>query len=98
MKKGNSEPITPALAAELRVLEAMPDADIDTTDIPVTSDWSGAERGRFHRPAKRRVTLQLDADLLAFFEAGGTDAQGRINDALRQWVEARRPRAAQGTG
>ena len=32
---------------ELAKLRAMPDSEIDTTDIPATTDWTGAERGRF---------------------------------------------------
>lgn len=36
------------LADELAALEAMPDSEIDTSDIPETLDWSGAERGKFH--------------------------------------------------
>ncbi len=43
--KGNSEPISPELMAELAILEAMTDEEIDTTDIPEVTDWSGAVRG-----------------------------------------------------
>jgi len=40
------------MARELRDLKAMRDVDINTSDIPETGDWSGAERGRFYRPVK----------------------------------------------
>jgi hypothetical protein len=49
MRKGNSEPLLPKLAAELAALEALPDT-VDTSDIPEVRDWSGAERGRFYKP------------------------------------------------
>lgn len=98
MRTGRSKPLTPALAAELKALEAMPDAEIDTREIPVALDWAGARRGKFYRPVKRQLTLRLDADLVDFFEAQGKGYQTRINDALRQWVEAQQPEAARGSG
>jgi hypothetical protein len=42
------------LAAELRAVEAMSDADINTSDIPEIVDWQGAERGRFYRQGSVR--------------------------------------------
>lgn len=39
--------------AELAALREMPDDQIDTSDIPEQTDWSGAERGKF----TRQVTL-----------------------------------------
>jgi hypothetical protein len=35
---------------ELRKLAALRDRDIDTSDIPEITDWSGAEVGKFYRP------------------------------------------------
>ncbi len=84
-------PLTSALAAELKVLEAMPESEIDTGDIPVVRDCTGAQRGKFHRPIKRQLTLRLDAELVDFFEAQGKGYQTRINEALRQWVAAHQP-------
>lgn len=90
--KPPAKPLAADLTAELRALEAMPDAAIDTSDIPVVADWAGAQRGKFYRPLKRQITLRLDADLLGFFEAQGKGYQTRINEALRQWVEAQQSR------
>lgn len=42
--------------AELSVLEALPDEQIDTSDIPEISDWSNARRGLFYRPVKQQIT------------------------------------------
>jgi uncharacterized protein (DUF4415 family) len=64
----------------------MPDAEIDTSDIPEVRDWSGAQVGRFYRPVKQQVTLRIDADVLAWFKAQGGKYQTAINEALREHV------------
>jgi uncharacterized protein (DUF4415 family) len=69
MKKGNSDPLPPALAAELAALETMPDDTIDTSEMPEVQDWSGAQRGHFYKPRKVQKTLRIDVDVLAWFEA-----------------------------
>ena len=51
-------------AAELARLAALPDRDIDTSDMPETSGWSKAVVGKFYRPVKTQVTLRIDADVL----------------------------------
>jgi uncharacterized protein (DUF4415 family) len=86
MKKGNSKPLTPELAAELKALEAMPDTAIDTRDIPEVADWRGAERGRFYRPLKVQKTLRLDADVVDYFARQGAGYQTRMNQVLRSWM------------
>ena len=43
---------SPAIKVDLAVLEALPDEDIDTSDIPEATDWSDAVRGKFYRPVK----------------------------------------------
>jgi uncharacterized protein (DUF4415 family) len=83
MKKGNSDPLPPDLAAELAALEVMPDVTIDTSDMPEVQDWSGAQRGRFYKPKKLQKTLRIDADVLAWFEAQGPGHLTRMNRALR---------------
>lgn len=75
---------------ELRQLAELPEAQINTDDMPEVTDWSDAERGRFFRPIKKQVTLRLDADLLAWFQAQGKGYQTRINAALREFVEEHR--------
>ena len=75
---------------ELQRLDELPDDEIDTSDIPEITDFSGAVRGRFYRPVKQQVTLRIDADLLAWFKAQGSKYQTRINLALREYVDAHR--------
>ena len=73
---------------ELERLAKLPDEDIDTTDIPEVTNFSGAVQGRFYRPVKQQVTLRIDADLLAWFKSRGGKYQTRINNALREYYEA----------
>ena len=47
MTKEYSE-LPPKVQAQLRALDALPDEQIDTTDIPEVTDWSGAQRGVYH--------------------------------------------------
>ncbi|WP_133510105.1 BrnA antitoxin family protein [Candidatus Thiosymbion oneisti] len=75
---------------ELRQLAELPDEDIDTSDIPEVSDFSGAVRGRFYRPIKQQITLRIDVDLLEWFEAQGGKYQTHINAALREYVQTHR--------
>lgn len=85
----NPPPLTDAQRAELKKLAAMPDADIDLSDIPEKLDWPNAERGKFYRPVKQQLTLRLDADVVHWFKTHAQDGgyQTRINQALRRHVE-----------
>jgi uncharacterized protein (DUF4415 family) len=93
MKRGNRKPLTPKLRAELKVLAAMPEKEIDTTEMPPVTDWSHAVRGPFYRPIKRPLSLRVDADVVDWFQRQGDGYQTRMNLALREYVERRRGRA-----
>ncbi len=41
-------------AKELAALAALPDREIDLTDLPESLDWRGAVVGRFYRPIKKQ--------------------------------------------
>ncbi|MEZ4660359.1 MAG: BrnA antitoxin family protein [Caldilineaceae bacterium] len=91
MKRTNSE-LTPEQEMELAKLAEMPDAEIDTEDIPELPNWQNAERGKFYRPVKQQITLRLDADLIAWFKSHSKGPNGRgyqtqINRALREYIE-----------
>lgn len=86
MKKVNSSRLTARQRAQLDALAALPDDEIDTTDIPEVRDWSGAKRGLFYRPVKKQLTLRIDADVIAWFKdhaAKGEGYQTQMNLALR---------------
>src|ERR1035438_2477576 len=93
MKRGNPEPLTPELQAELDALAEMPESEIDTTDMPPIADWSHAARGPFYRPIKRPLSLRVDADIIDWFQRQGQGYQTRMNFALREYVERHRERA-----
>jgi uncharacterized protein (DUF4415 family) len=83
----NTRKLTEAERAALEVVAAMSDNEIDTSDMPEVTNWSGAVRGALFRPVKRLTSLRLDADLLEWFKRGGEGYQTRINAALRENVE-----------
>ena len=93
MKRGNPEPLTPELQAEMDALAAMPESEIDTTEMPSIVDWSHAVRGPFYRPIKRPLSLRVDADVLSWFQRQGQGYQTRMNSALREYVERHREHA-----
>lgn len=79
-------PLTEAQKADLKRLAAMPDAEIDTSDIHELTDAQLAEmkRPEHFRPVKKQITARLDADVLAWLKAGGKGYQSRMNAILRQ--------------
>jgi uncharacterized protein (DUF4415 family) len=91
MKRGNPEPLTLELQAELDALADRPETEIDTTEMPLISDWSNSVRGPFNRPVKRPLSLRVDADIIDWFQRQGY--QTRMNCALREYVERHRNRA-----
>ncbi len=79
-------PLTDAQVESLKALAARPDSEIDYSDIPPLTEeqLKNPRRGLFHRPAKRLVTAQLDADVLEWLEAQGSGYESRINTILRR--------------
>jgi len=72
--------------AELERIASNAEDDIDTSDIPEVTDWSGAQVGKFYRPIKKQITLRVDQDVLDWFRAQGAGYQSAINSALRGHV------------
>ncbi len=71
---------------ELGAVAALPDNQIDTSDIAELppSAWKDAVRGRFYRPVKQSVSLRLDADIVAWLKKPGKGYQTRANHILRE--------------
>ena len=82
----NPPVLTDAQRAQLEVLQARPDTEIDVSDIPPLSDdfWKKAVQNPFYKPTKTSTTIRLDADVLAWLRAGGKGYQSRINAILRK--------------
>jgi len=79
--------ITEQQLAELKALSEMPDEEIDFSDIPEITDWSGAVIGKFYRPVKESVTVRLDADVVNWLKRDGKGYQTRLNAILRREME-----------
>lgn len=88
----NPTPLTAQQRKRLKLIAALPDAEIDYSDIPRQTPAV-----KWTRPGelvssenKQQVTLRLDADVLSFFKGTGKRYQSRINAALREYVQAHR--------
>ena len=81
----NLPALTRKQKAELAALTAMPDKQIDTSDIaPLTEDfWKNATRNPFYRPIKQATTVRIDADVLQSPKSDDKGYQTRINTILR---------------
>jgi Uncharacterized protein conserved in bacteria len=89
MKKATFNPLTPEQLAEIEALAALPDDQIDTSDIPEVTDFTGFQRGLFYRPIKQQITLRIDADVIAWFKCSqprGRGYQTDINRVLREYI------------
>src|SRR6202167_4546176 len=85
-KRVTGQPLTPRQKRELAALAAMPDDQIDTSDIPELppNAWKDAIRGRFYRPVKQAVSMRLDSDVIAWLRKAGSGYQTRANRILRE--------------
>ena len=96
MKKVTFNELTGDKKAEIEALAALPDQEIDTSDIPEILDWSGARRGLLYRPVKKQITLRLDADVVAWFRANAPNGRGyqtEMNRVLREHAKGDSKRA-----
>lgn len=74
----------------LTALSARPDEEIDFSDIPPIKELPpDAMIGKFFRPVKERITIRVDADILAWLKSEGEGYQTRINDMLRETMRSR---------
>ena len=87
MQKAISKKLTGEQKAEIEALAALPEEEIDTSDIPEILDWTDARRGLLYRPVKKQITLRLDADVVAWFRANAPNGRGyqtEMNRVLRE--------------
>jgi uncharacterized protein (DUF4415 family) len=88
--KRSRQALSPRQKRELAALVALPDHQIDTSDIPELPPgaWKYAVRGKFYRPIKQAVSMRLDADVVAWLKQRGKGYQTRVNNILRQQMLA----------
>jgi uncharacterized protein (DUF4415 family) len=91
-KRTPARSLTATQKRELAAIEALPDDQIDTSDIPELppNAWKNAVRGRFYRPVKQAVSLRLDADVVGWLKKPGKGYQTRANCILRERMLAQR--------
>lgn len=83
---GKQPPLTEEQKAQLEALKAMPDSEIDYSDIPPLTEkfWQNAKPNPFYRPNKTSTTVRIDSDVLAWLRSQGRGYQSRINAILRR--------------
>jgi uncharacterized protein (DUF4415 family) len=86
--------LTEAQLENLKSLAERPDDEIDYSDIPEITDFSGFEVGKFYRPVKEAVTVRLDADVVHWLKREGKGYQTRLNAILRREMEKSGRKAA----
>jgi len=86
--------LTEAQLEDLKRLSERPDDEIDYSDIPEITDFSGFEVGKFYRPVKEAVTVRLDADVVHWLKREGKGYQTRLNAILRREMEKSGRKAA----
>lgn len=69
-------------------LRAMPDEDIDESELPELDEAFFQQARIQEPPAKRQLTIRLDEDVLDWLKAQGKGYQTRINAILRAYYEA----------
>jgi uncharacterized protein (DUF4415 family) len=57
---------------ELKALESMRDEDIDYSDIPEITDFTGWEPNPFFKPIKAPISAKLDKDVIAWLKIHGS--------------------------
>lgn len=82
----NLPPLTATQKAELEALAAMPDSQINYTDLPPLTDefWKQAINSPLYRPTKQATTVRVDSDVLLWLKGQGKGYQTRINAILRE--------------
>jgi uncharacterized protein (DUF4415 family) len=84
----SDKPTNKPLESDWARVDAMTDAEIDTSEIPpLTEEF--LKRAKVRLPGRKvAVTVEVDPDVLAWFEAQGEDYLRRMNAALRIYAEA----------
>ena len=87
----------PSLSAEqkarLDAVASMPDEQIDDSDAPYLPDAAWMKATGQLPQTRQKITLRIDAEVLAFFKHTGKRYQSRMNAVLRAYVEAHKARA-----
>jgi uncharacterized protein (DUF4415 family) len=80
-----------SIKSDLARIDRMRDSDIDYTDIPPLDKSFLKKAMAAWPPAKKQLTIRLDADVLAWLKGHGRGYQTRINRILRVAMESQQP-------
>lgn len=83
----NPPPLTAEQKARLEAIAAMPDDQIDTSDMPFNPGAVWVKAVDFPH-AKKLISLRIDEDVIEYFKHTGTRYQTRINAVLRSYVKS----------
>lgn len=72
----------------LAEITAIPDEDIDTSDIPELGDHFWANAKVVMPVQKKAISLRVDEDIHIWFKPQGRGYQTRMNAVLRAYMEA----------
>jgi uncharacterized protein (DUF4415 family) len=81
-----------SIKSDLARIDRLHDRELDYTDIPPLDKSFLKKATMAWPPAKKQLTIRLDADVLAWLKAHGKGYQTRINRILRVVMESQPPR------
>ncbi len=86
-ERNPGDPLSEESIRQLEALAAMPDSEIDYSDIPRLEPDAFKNAKRFHevfKPRKQLVSLRIDMDVLEWLKTSGPGYQTRANEVLRE--------------
>lgn len=86
--------INKKMVEELKALANMKDEDIDYSDIPEVTDFTGWEPNPFFKPVKAPVSAKLDKDVIAWLKMHGSISKF-LNQICREKMQEERKELAQ---
>ncbi len=88
----NKENTTKKSQTDWAKIDAMTDDEIDYSDIPpITEEMfkkAVLRKGFKPIPKKNQESLAIDRDIIEFFKSQGRNYQAKINQLLREYMEA----------
>src|SRR5450755_212721 len=90
----NKKSVVSKKSSDLARIDRMKDAEIDYSDIPRLDQTFLKKATMAWPPAKKQLTIRLDADVLDWLKGHGKGYQTRINRILRVVMESQPPRPA----
>jgi uncharacterized protein (DUF4415 family) len=83
-----------SIKSDLARIDRIKDSEIDYSDIPRLDKSFFKNATLAWPPAKKQLTIRLDADVLDWLKGHGKGYQTRINRILRVVMESQPPRTA----